>query len=259
MTNVVRYVNASDRGPSEKLWKGNAPRYGEWFNNPSKGFGWFDDFLTFGATANQYTILAADSGASAAPIATEVGGVLRLTTGATDENEVGISWGLAASVLGKIDAGTGACGFEARIRPNTVADGNLLLACGMGEEAIMAANMLVDSTGVLVDKDFVGFQTLAASGTALKAVHNTASGGGTTNLGTAGTLTAATWHKLGWWFDGIDKVTYFFNGVPMYTVKESATNFPDGEELTFALYAKAGTAVTLTVDIDWWAFGQEAA
>lgn len=259
MTNIVRYNGSSDRGPSTKLWKGNEPKYGEWFNNPSKGWGWFDDFLTFGATANQYTILAADSGASVAPLVSEVGGVLRLTTGSTDENEVGISFGLATSVIGKIDAAAGACGFEARLRSSSITDGNLLLACGMGEEAIMAANMLVDATGVLVDKDFVGFQTLAASGSLLKGVHNTASGGGTTNLGTAGTMVAATWFKVGWWFNGIDKVTYYYNGVPVLTVLESATNFPDGEELTFALYAKAGTAASLTVDIDWWAFAQEAA
>jgi hypothetical protein len=258
MTNIVRYTGLTDRGPSTKLWKGNEPRYGEWFNNPNKGWGVFDDFLTFGATANQYTLLNADGGAIV-PVATEVGGVLRLTVHSDDEDETGISYGLATSVLGKIDAGAGACAFETRIRISSVLTGTVALAVGMGEEAIMAANMMADATGIMVDKDFVGFQTLAASGSLLKAVHNTASGGGTTNLGTAGTMVADTWFKVGWYFNGIDKTTYYYNGVAMFTVLESATNFPDGEELTFALYAKSMTGAGFNVDCDWWAFAQEAA
>lgn len=252
----------TNRRRSPGLWDG-APSYEDIMSGLVDGIFVRDDFDTFFATDNKYDLLQADSGASVALRGqnTGRGGILRLTTGATDENEAYIGYG--AGVGGITDFNAQVCNmwFEARCRVESIANSGIAWAIGLGEPNMAAANMLTDSTGALADKDYVGFRVLSADGNGLDAVHNTASGGGETvhqeeATGIAAqTLVADTWVKVGLRYDaGDDKMYWYVNGQKVNTsgVAESATNFPDGEELTFFAGLKSTSATGYYMEIDWW-------
>jgi hypothetical protein len=232
---------------------------GQVWQDPSMGWGFFDDFADFYATANKYTLVEGDAASTVGLLATEVGGVLRLDCGNVDNDEVYISAGTEAGLV-KIDGAAGRVWMEARIRTDSIADNAAGLFIGLTEEGWSAANAMTDDTGVVGDKDTVGFAIVQADGNAITAIHNTASGGGvTTAIASVQVPVASTWYKLGLYFDGVDTVSWFVNGVAnATTVLESATNFPDGEELHLSAGAKTGSAVGFNVDIDWWAVAQEA-
>lgn len=261
MTNTVRAwaTDATGRGPSTRLWgKWAQPVIGQLWQDPNFGWGYFDDFLTFTATANNYTI-AGDG--TVAPIQTAIGGIVRLDTTDTANDEEYLGFGLATSAPFKIDENAGRVWFECRVRISSVTDSHAAWAVGMCEEGCSAANFLTDGTGVIADKDFVGFSVVDADADALTIVHNTAGGGGRTTVDatlTNGALTASTWVKLGFYYDGINDLTFYVNGVPEPTgCEQDDTNFPDGEELTVIFAAKTTTATTLDLDIDWWGVAQE--
>lgn len=265
MTLIVRASdNPGTRGPSPDLWQGQEPMTGEWWKDPNRGWGIFDDFLTFNATANGYTIETSDDKQTWAPLATIVpttavqAGVLRSAiTG--DANEQGsINYGVATTVIGSINEGTGACAFEVRWRTSLITDGVNAIAIGLAEENMAGAADLITDAGVaLADKDFIGFVVLATDDNDIRFMHST-NGGAWVNVGSAGALVADTWIKTGLYFDGIDKVSYFLDGVYVGHIHTSATNFPDGEEFTFLVSHKSVDGTAVTLDIDWWAFAQEA-
>jgi len=258
MTNTIRYNN-SDRGPSTNVWNGQPPMTGQFWQDPSKGWGFFDDFLDVYATANKYAIIEAGTSGSYGMLTTEVGGVARLVTGTQDNDEASISPGIDAGIV-KINDGTGIVCCEARIRMSSIADNALAVFFGLVEEGWSAAGALTNDTGVPVDKDCVGFSKVHTDGDAMTVVHNTAGGGGITTLISSVLVPAAdTWYKLGLRFDGQSKVTFYVDGVAnATTVLESATNFPDGEEMHLGLAGINGAANTMSLDIDWWAVAQES-
>lgn len=249
----VGYAGAdTTRKPSANVWKGI-----DWLALMAGHIGGvydFDDFTHLPATANRYTLVEADG--SIAGLVTETGGVLRMTSGGTDNNECYIGGGVDEFMLGKFDAGQGRLAFEARVRfQETLLQGAYI---GLGEEAFSAANAMVDDTMALVDKDFVGFHILDADSDGLDAVHQTASGGGRiVHKDIAQLIVADTWYKLGIAF--IDPTIFWFiNGVVVDAtgVKESATDFPDGEELHVQFGVKTSEGTTKRLDIDWWRFAQ---
>jgi len=234
---------------------------GQVFNDRNFGWGVFDDFLDLFATANRYTLTEGDAAASIGLIATEVGGVLRMTTGAVDNNEANIISGINEGVLGKINTGTGKVWFECKWRPSSVTDNAAGYLIGLAEEGSGGANLQTDNTGVVADKDFVGFSVVQADGNALTGIHNTSGGGGVTTLiSSAAVPVADTWIRTGFYFDGLTTTTFYVDGVALSTTVEyDATNFPNGEELAFVAGVKTGSATSINLDIDWWAFAQEAA
>ena len=260
MTNVVRYSGADgSRSPSVALWKGQAPRNGEIFNDPGAGWGHFDDFLTLNATANGYTLVEADDKASIAVLASQFGGAVRIAITGDDNEQAIIGFGSATSAPVKIDGGTGAVYLEARLRVSSVTDDVLGLLFGLVEEGSAAADMIADDGTDIADKDFVGFFVKSDDGNSVDTIFQTSGSAFTTVQADAATLVADTWFKLGIFYDGEKTITFFKDGAALTTTcLESATGFPDGEELTPILAVKVSSDAALNVDIDWLAFGQEA-
>lgn len=213
-----------------------------------------DDFEFIGNTGERYTLVEADG--SIAGLVTEEDGVVRMTTGGTDNNECYIGGGVDEFVIANINAGKGRMAVEFRVRPQEILDQGIYV--GLGEEAFSAANALVDATGALVDKDFVGFHILTANPAEFDAVFQTAGGAGrTVHKEIAATIVANTFVKLGIAF--IDPLVFWFvNGVVVDAtgVKESAAEFPDGEEMHIQFGIKTGEGTTKRLDIDWWEFAQ---
>lgn len=246
---IVFFEKNDGTGLSPGLWE-KMPR--DIWSNPAQAFTIQEDFLDPIITGDRWTIVETDG--SWAHLLTEIGGVGRLTSGATDNDE-GYLGGGAETVWGKMVAGSRPLAWEARFRINSIAD--LALYFGLAEEATAAANMLVDDTGAMVVKDTVGFHSLAATPATLSSVHATASGAQVV-AGTAKTMVVDTWYKVGCYCDG--KRNYWFvDGVvvaPTAGVLMGAANFPDGEEMSFAFGLKTGEAVTKLLDIDWVYFAQ---
>jgi hypothetical protein len=197
-------------------------------------------------------------------------GVVSLLTDATDNDEVWLSPGSATSVLGSINHASGTRGlvaFEARFRVGSVADDVTAIFLGLGEEGLAAADTKADNTGVLADKDYIGFNSVHTnSGTAgtnakLNFVYNEASGSGPiTKIATVQTMVAATFYKVGFVYDPnavpAKRISVYVDGVEQSTYVTDAaittsTDFPDGEELNPLFGMKNGSGAIGSLDLDW--------
>lgn len=269
----------TNRGLSPRIWDRLA---GGSISVDSQLSGYFagDDFNCFGdtyAVASNVGRYAGEMGAyrsyedtgnAITQLVNKNGGVLSVATDATDNDESWIQPGQATSVIGKIDKAAKCLTlFEARIAVSQITN-TFGLMCAMSEEALAAADTFADA-GTIADKDFIGFWALEGAAATLKYGWNKAGAGGITTLGTAATLVADTFVKIGWAYDPsahIDprnRLTFYVNNVELTvygtdTLLEGAT-FPDAQYLNWLFGLKNGTASANTITCDWWAFYQRHA
>lgn len=259
------------RGLSPRVWgKARDQLLSPDGSSPSFMFG--DDFLNHptvaaaGTNFNGYAV-AIDTGDTGNPVATETGGVVRMATAATDNNEIWMTSGGNLGVLGKISdtaADAKLTIFEARIRFTQVADNGGAVFVGLAEEGLAAANTKVDDTGVMADKDFIGFNTIHANGDLLS-INYKKEGQTQQAVGSGSAIAAATWYKLGFVYDPLEptsrRISFFIDNVEQTDyvtgTNIAAATFPDAEELAFLIGIKAGAAGVASVDIDWWNFYQQ--
>lgn len=234
-------------------------------------------FATTVAQAGWYPFQ--DSGALIQGIPTEVGGVLRFSTSATDNDQASLcSDGNTGAAVKIATAAQKRLWFETRLRIAQLAETGIFV--GLTEEALCADNgILADNTGAAADKDFIGFHVpMHATLADMDIRFNKASGGGITTVkNNAQVMVANTWYKFGMRYDPEHngKLTFFINGVEVAyvnnitggtnvqtddgTTKTSValTKFPDGEELCVSIHIKAGEAGDKIMDVDWVALAQE--
>jgi hypothetical protein len=255
---------------SPGLWS-DCPK--EELRDTGKGIYVFEDFCGVEA-ATSATVFALPSGryvtyqdstVTIGSLATDHMGVLQIAGNDADLDEGSIQLG---DVAGNVEFSSSYTNkrlwFEARVRVVTAVTNNTTsIAIGLAQEGFAAANALVDNTNALAAKDFVGFRTLAADNDGLDAVHSD----GTEVVvkesasGLSGqTITANTWVKAGLRQERDGRIYWYINGQkvnPDSGVLASATNFPDGEELSPVLATKTGSAAEGAVDLDWWCVAQE--
>ena len=123
---------------------------------------------------------------------------------------------------------------------------------------------MADGTGALADKDFVGFQTLHASGEEIDTVYRKNGSAVQQVKDAAGTMVADTWIKLGLVYDPNaedDKsMKFFIDGVELGdsvtdAIITAGSLFPTDEELTPVLLTKVGGAAESKCFIDWLCVG----
>lgn len=279
------------RGMSPRLW---SRVHGQMVSPDgfSNAFLAMDDFTNFGGIAPAASITlpsttvpgplgyglyidGTTTQGSILPINSEDGGVARLLTGATDNHETWISAQGQVGVLGGIFAAISGSQaprltvFEARVRMSSVADDVGAFFVGLGQAGSAVADQKVDNTGVLADRNFIGFNTVHRNGGAAgtNALLNTQyrrSGQAQQTVGSAVTITADTWYKLGFVYDPLDseRVKFYINniqqGATLDAAAVAATLFPSNGRLTFVAGVKNGSAAAASLDIDWWAFYQDA-
>jgi hypothetical protein len=203
-----------------------------------------------------------DTGGSITQLATETGGVIRITTDGTDNDECWLCHGGATSVLGKVASSSGKLLiFESRFRVGQIVTHNAFI--GLSEEGLAAADTVTDG-GALASKDLLGFWILEGAATSLVYGYRKA-GAAVQTVGTFGTAIAAnTWYKVGLVFDpqapAANRIKFFVDNIEQ-TSYATATNiaastFPDGEEVNFLAGIKNGAAAASSIDLDWWAFLQ---
>lgn len=265
MTNLVRYESGASRPGPSNFWGTLQPWHGV---DPNEGWGFFEHFSRLLVSGTDTIVLEeADDNAAWSNVVAEECGIMRLTI-VSDANEEGsMQHGkLATHAPLCIDGGYGRMWFEGRIKTSLVTTGALCWVFGLAEEGFAAANCIIDGaaspttdgTGI-VGKDFVGFGLWVDAGTEIDAFYHTAGSASVIHKAAVGTMAAATWIKLGLYFDGDSKLWFYVNGVPYATAAlDSATGFPDGEELSPVLAVKDVSGAAATVDIDWWGGAQEA-
>jgi hypothetical protein len=255
-TGMPTYGTAAGRGPSPLIWS-DVPVL-DTILNPTLGLYYFNDFEDGPVLANNSTLydqpVCGATGATAGSkldIPTdEATGVLRLES--TTDNEGAIIACLAGGNVGGQFLPSRTWAFEARIKQANITDSKFNTFIGFAEEALCADGSLIANTDAMADKDYFGFRRIFADGDKLDTVHNTAGGGGETELqADAVTIVADTWIKVGAKCDGTT-VTFYADGVALATtVLLAATNFPDDQEMAFYFAIMLGHGDTGWAEIDW--------
>lgn len=231
VTRNVNYANPGNgRNISLDLWK-NCPRE-EIMADPGRGKYFRDDFMYL--PTGKYTATAATSGTFTA--GAEEGGVAVANPGAAT-NEQGINV-QAPAALFKPQANS-QIWFEGRIKWSAITNGlEFFLGLSDVETAIIAS-------GAVASDNFVGWSSVTTDGVLLFNSENATAG----NTGAATTVEAATYLKLGFHIDGLNKITQYINGVKTGTAKVAA-NIP-AVVMCPSLVAQANGTQN-TVSIDWW-------
>jgi hypothetical protein len=272
-----RGQGGSGRGLSNRIWHQNANAI---YSPDGASYGYMvgDDFLNFRLTeavaANVGTYVSMgggylsyeDTGGSIVNDATAVGGVIKVATDNTDNDEMWLSPGSTTSVIGKISDTAGddkLLLFEARFKVDNVTSSNYFI--GLGQEGLAAADTITDA-GALADKDFIGFAALEGAATSLKFVYQK-EGGAMQTVGTYGTaLTTGTWVKVGLVYDpkrkASERIAWYVNGEEQSSyvtaTNIAASTFPDAEELNPLFGLKNGTGAARILSLDWYAIAQGA-
>lgn len=224
--------------------------------DPAVGFQFFDDFLTF--PIDDTTILpvhakaVSDHGTTAFNLQTLAGGVLEVSCGDTDRDESYIEFGQGAGVLSApfdmTDAGGKPLFFSTRVKSLEILDTSIFI--GLAEENAAAADFLTNDSGVLADKDLVGFNILTATPAAWNVTWKKA--GQAVQIIAAAAVNAADWHIFSFWFDGLHTITFLIDGVPNATTAlTSAGTVPSAQRLAPIIAIKTGEGVLKRVHSDY--------
>lgn len=257
----VLTTETTGRGPSSNLWGVFGSRIRAASDYTTDDIQFFTDFCNFGVGSG--TVYAGygihlDTSTTIQEVATEVGGVIRLATDATDNNSCEITTGGNVGTLVKIPSSGGDIViFEARWRPTQVTN-TYNFFVGLSQEGCAVDNGLFTDAGASADKDQIGFRVLEADGDACEFVYKTA---GQTVQVTTGLLplTAGEWNRTGFVFNpnwpAESRLRVYVNNAATST-KLTATNiaaatFPAGEELAIAAGLKNQTTSAQSVDLDW--------
>ena len=259
----VNYQGQATKFPSIAIWN----RVEQALRGNLGGIILEDNFLSFNGSVTSnvgtYSSQAGgwlsyeDTGSTVATIETEVGGVLKITTDTTDNDEIWLQPGGAKQVIGKITSGdSGLLAYEIRVRPNQIVTQNAFF--GLSEETLAAADTVSDA-GAFASKDMIGFNLAEAASSTMTFAYRTAGQALTTPITALKTVVAATWYKFGFLYDAqaptSKRIRVFVDGVEQSTyvtaTNIAATAFPTGEELNLLMGLKNGAAAATRWDVDW--------
>lgn len=239
-------------------------------SDPTQGVFFFDDFLNFSQhISDQDTQQYAgyiDTGVTLKQLPV-VGGVLEVAGNDADNDEGSITTGGNTGTLAVLSDVTstrsGPLWFECRIKKASVADNALAFFVGLHEEGGAIADALVNDTGVVGDKDSIGFTVHHDNGEEIN-FHYKKAGATAQEIANIATMVADTYIKLGFKFDPRQpvesRIRVFVNNVE-YSTKVThdqmvASTFPDNEELALLLATKVGAAAESKFQMDWWMLAQ---
>lgn len=287
MSGKIRYGAASaveSRSPSPIIWD-DCP-VAEIQANPAKGSHWFDDFKnsvvqTSNTTTTDFTsgvgeicgdinwyVYQETSKIADVVLQQDNDGVLLIQSDGTDADVGAITTGMnVGGVLKTPTEGTPPSGpkkiwFECRIKTVSVTanDGGFFVGIAQPGEAKDAGGAMAAGGASLSDVDHIGFASLSGAMTALKYAYNEATAG-TATTGSAATIAAATWYRVGFkvanngsgW-----KLRWYVNGVDLgdsaaIDISSSNANFPGATDmdLLLAYVAESGAADADGLYIDW--------
>lgn len=192
------------------------------------------------------------SGALTSPVSL-TGGVINIATGGVDNNETYFQLGSATSAPFVIGGAAGIANtsplyFGIRVKAIQHLENGVFV--GLAEEGAAAANFLADDSGVIGDKDFVGFNMLTATPAAWNITWR--KNGQAVQAVTSAAVNADDWHTFEFWYDGATTVTFWVDGVANATVATTtAATFPGAEEMSPILAIKTGAGAAKHIQVDW--------
>lgn len=245
-------------------------------SNASSGFFLHEDFRSFGAStavstnvgryvgdgASWYTF--EDTGASVSQIATNVNGVVNLTTDADDNQEVDLVNCGNTGVCGVISDTAGDAKFqvcEFRFAVPQIVTQNIFL--GMGEEGLAADAGIIDDSGDHTSKDLFGFSVNEDASSTLVLSYRKAGQTEQFPITSLTTLVANTFINVAWVYDPTapraKRISIYLNNEEQSTYVTAdnieAATFPDAEEMAIYAAVKNVTDIT-TLSLDSVAFYQ---
>ena len=207
---------------------------------------------------NDWMTLGTNAGADIFSLpASMTGGILQVGTGAAagDNDEAYMQLGGAACATNAPFVIAGALGvannyplyFGARVKALEHADEAYFV--GLAEEGSAVTGFIAADATAMVNKDFIGFNTLSGTPTvwnitwkALGAVVNT----------TAVAVNASDWHIFEFWYDGQTTVSFWIDGVQSSTTATTtASTFPSAEEMAPIIAVKTGQGTLKRLHVDW--------
>ncbi len=265
MDSIIRYSGSESGGPSYDLWR-DAPLAPYSQGDFNVGCGIADDFMNFGmlvaSNVGGYAGYKSfeDTTATIKQLQGEAGGGIRFSTPASSGDNLE-AWLQGGYTVGNpfviVDATPKDLWYECRLRWNNIADDQLTTFAGLGEEGMAAADMAVDDTGVMADKDFIGFHRINSDGDAIDFSFKKA--GQTVQKPVTGlqTLVADTYYNFGFRYEAASKkIHVFVDGVKkadfVTAAETAAATFPDSQYMHVLAGAKSGADALNNFDMKWW-------
>lgn len=196
---------------------------------------YIDDFTDGSATDTTVdadwtaTRVEAGAGESTLTRVDGVGGILRITTDAADND------GINAQLIGE----------SFKLALGSIVYFGIRLKMSESTQSDFFAGLAITDTDILGGvTDSIGFRKVDAS-TQIVAVVNKNSTETTANVATCDT----SYHTYEFYYDGASSLEFFVDGVSVAT--PAITNLPDDEELRVSLHVLTGEAVSHFADADW--------
>ena len=225
--------------------------------DPAVAFQAFDDFMSLAlddTTGNPSGFKwVSDSATGAITLPKVAGGVVNIACGIVDNNETYIQLGGAGldtpAPFSITDLSNKPLAFQVRAKALEHADVGIFV--GLAEEGSAAANFLTDNSGVVADKDFVGFNILTATPAAWNVTWKKA--GQAVQAVAAAAVNADDWHTFAFIFDGVHTVYFWIDGVLVSTqALSSAATFPSAQLLAPIFGLKTGEGVVKNLQVDYY-------
>ena len=225
------------------------------YDDPSEYFTYFNDFIgevllpTATGVAGGWKS-SGDATYDVLAAAGSLGGQLQLAPETGSNNEVYFQLGqLGTETYMEYTKNSGFRSWiEFRVAYTSITNAaNVLI--GLAEEGSAAANFINDSGADIADKDVVGFVIWEGDPNAIDCIHQKA-GAAFADPGLAKVPVAGTFYTLGLYFDGVETVTFYVDGVAAQTADLDTATFPTGEELSPIIALKNGAA-DAALQIDW--------
>lgn len=264
MPTISRLRGQVQDGCSEEIWH-DFP-ISDKLRNPASAHEVFDDFVNIGdlgagSLLSRFQTVFAQGGTGDVQQTLDHNGVIRVTSGATDEDQVALvsAGGVGGDIEISDTAGEGyALWFEARVSMVQITDAGWFL--GFAEEGAGANDtMFPDGSATMSDIDYVGFRILSGAPATMDIVHRINSGGGEVIVEAgAQTVVAGTFYKLGMKYMPIRSnpldgkiLRFYIDGVETASITSLPSTFPDAELMAFIATLKTGDGNARKFDIDW--------
>jgi hypothetical protein len=239
-------------GPATGFWA-DAPSLA--YPDPAVAYQWFEDFIghvtlptSTGGAGGWYA--TGDATYDVKSAAGSLGGQIQLAPETASDNEVYFQLGgLGTETFIEYTKNSNLKSWvEFRVAYTSITNAANMFV-GLAEEGAAVADFINDAGTDFANKDVVGFTIWEADPDAIDCNHKI-TGGALVDAGLAGVPTAGAFVTLGLYFDGVETVTWYFNGTAVQTADLDTATFPTGEEMSPIIALKNGAA-DAALQIDW--------
>lgn len=211
------------------------------YPDPSQWINYFNDFL--GDSLLTAFTITEDSAGATQVIATDEGGIAKLTTAAADNDTISLQLTTAPYRVAISTGKKAIFGIKFRVvNPTPATPADLLFGL-----TVVDTTPIADAGGSTIT-DGIYFAK-AATGTAMRL--EVANGGTVTASATLATIAENTYTELAFVYDGVDTISAYLNGALVFD-QTTLTNMPtSADALTLTIAMNSAAAEAQVLDVDW--------